>query len=87
MAQDKLDSELVELERRLIDKMENLREETYQEFENLRKEMYEEFTQVRSEIHRLDKRFTIMSLIIIFLIIFLNQNSLELILKILGVPR
>ena len=47
--------------------------------------MYEETKSLREEIHRLDKKFTVLLLVVIFLIIFLNQNSLELILKVLGV--
>ncbi len=53
--------------------------------EELRKDMYEETKSLREEIHRLDKKFTVLLLVVIFLIIFLNQNSLELILKVLGV--
>ncbi len=66
--------EIKELERRLTDKI-----------EELRKDMYEETKSLREEIHRLDKKFTVLLLVVIFLIIFLNQNSLELILKVLGV--
>jgi len=39
--------------------------------------------ELREEIHHLDKKFTVLSLIVIFLIIFLNQNALEFIFRVL----
>ena len=68
--------------------------EIRQEINDLRKEMYQEFKQVREEIHRLDlrissldKKFTILFPIVIFLIVFLNQNTLEFLLKLLGIIK
>ena len=72
----------------------NLRTEMYQEFEKLRKEMYEEFKQVREEIHRVEvslreeiHKLRILMVVVIFLIIFLNQNALEFIFRVLGLIR
>ena len=75
--------EIRELERRLTDKI-----------EQLRKDMHEETKTLREEIHRLDlkisyldKKFTILILIVIFLIIFLNQNALEFLLRLAGLLK
>lgn len=59
----------------------------YGEIEKLRKDMYEENKALREEIYKLDKKFTILLLIIIFLIIFLNQGTMELLLKVLGILK
>ncbi len=75
---------------RLEEKVEFLAREVQeikQDVKELKEDLHRVEVSLREEIHRLDKKFTIMSLIIIFLIIFLNQNSLELILKVLGVLR
>ncbi len=42
---------------------------------------------LREEIYRLDKKFTVLILILIFLTIFLNQNALEFIFQVLGLIR
>ena len=43
--------------------------------------------EVEKEILRIDRKFTIMFVVILFTIIFLNQNALEFIFKLLGVLR
>ena len=43
--------------------------------------------EVEKEILRIDRKFTVMFVVILFTIIFLNQNALEFIFKILGVLR
>ncbi len=68
--------EIRELERRLTDKI-----------EELRKDMHEETKSLREEIHRLDKKFTILILIVIFLIIFLNQGTIEFLLRLAGLLK
>ena len=87
MAETKEDKELWQEVREIRQEVNSLRKEMYQEFENIRKEMYEEFKQLRDEIHRLDKKFTVLILIVIFLIIFLNQNALEFFFKVLGLIK
>lgn len=42
---------------------------------------------IEKEILRLDRKFTIMFLILLFTIIFLNQNALEFMAKILGLIK
>ena len=42
---------------------------------------------IEKEILRLDRKFTIMFIILFFTIIFLNQNALEFIFKVLGLIR
>ena len=65
-----------------------------QEVNGLRKEMYEEFKQVREEIHRVEvslreeiHKLRILMVVVIFLIIFLNQNALEFIFRVSGLIR
>jgi len=43
--------------------------------------------EVEKEISRIDRKFTVMFVVILFTIIFLNQNALEFIFRILGVLR
>jgi len=43
--------------------------------------------EVEKEILRIDRKFTVMFVVILFTIIFLNQNALEFIFKLLGVLR
>ena len=45
------------------------------------------FEQVNTRFERLDKKFTLMFGVLVFLIIFLNQNALEFILKIVGILK
>ncbi|NPA41997.1 MAG: hypothetical protein GXO18_06960 [Aquificae bacterium] len=73
--------------------------ELWQEVSELRKEVKEiredihrldlKIEQVdkslRDELHRLDKKFTVLILIAIFLIVFLNQNALMFILKLMRI--
>jgi len=68
--------ELRDVERRLSDKIEELRKELHQETKSL-----------REELHRLDKKFTILILIVIFLIVFLNQSALEFFFRVLGLLK
>ncbi len=75
---------------RLEEKVEFLTREVQEvkrDVKELREDLYRVEASLRDEIHRLDKKFTVLLLIVIFLIIFLNQSSLELILRVLGVMR
>ena len=45
------------------------------------------FEQVNTRFERLDKKFTLMFGVLAFLIIFLNQNALEFILKVVGILK
>jgi ABC-type Fe3+/spermidine/putrescine transport system ATPase subunit len=44
-------------------------------------------SELREEILRLDRKFTILFIILFFTLILVNQNSLEFLLKILGVIK
>ncbi len=44
-------------------------------------------SELREEILRLDRKFTIMFIILFFTMIFVNQNALEFLLKVLGVIK
>jgi multidrug resistance efflux pump len=44
-------------------------------------------SELREEILRLDRKFTIMFIILFFTLILVNQNALEFLLKVLGVIR
>ena len=58
---------------------------------SLRGEMQSEMAALRGEMNtrfeRLDKKFTLMFGVLVFLIIFLNQSSLEFILKVVGILK
>jgi len=42
---------------------------------------------IENEILRLDRKFTIMFIILLFAVIFVNQNALEFLLKVLGLIK
>ena len=58
---------------------------------SLRGEMQADMASLRGEMNtrfeRLDKKFTLMFGVLVFLIIFLNQNALEFILKVVGILK
>ena len=61
--------------------------EFYGETKTLRQEMETLRQEMKSEILKLDRKFTIMFIILFFTIIFLNQNALEFIAKVLGLIK
>ena len=71
--------------------MASLRGEMQSEMATLRGEMQSEMAALRGEMNtrfeRLDKKFTLMFGVLVFLIIFLNQNALEFILKVVGILK
>jgi hypothetical protein len=42
---------------------------------------------IEKEILRLDRKFTVLFIILLFTLIFVNQNALEFLLKVLGVIK
>ncbi len=56
-------------------------------YERTEKDKAELFGKIDVEITRLDRKFTIMFVILFFTIIFLNQNALEFLAKVLGLLR
>ncbi len=87
MADIKEDKELWQEVREIRQEVNNFRKETYEEFKQVREEIHRVEVSLREEIHRLDRKFTTLILVVIFLIIFLNQNALEFILRVLGLIR
>jgi cell division protein FtsB len=63
--------------------METLR----QEMETLRQEIKTLRQEMKNELLKLDRKFTIMFIILFFTIIFLNQNALEFFVRILGLIK
>ncbi|GAB6065286.1 hypothetical protein JCM9492_03780 [Aquifex pyrophilus] len=80
MAETKEDKELWQEVREIRQEVKELREAIYK----LDVKIEQTDKSIREEIHRLDKKFTVLFLIVIFLIIFLNQNALEFLLRVLG---
>jgi len=75
---------------KLEEKVEHLSREI-QEIKGDVKELKENLHRVeislREELHRLDKKFTILILIVIFLLIFLNQSALEFFFRVIGLLK
>ncbi len=61
----------------------NVRTELKEDIANLRAELKEDIANLRTELVRLDKKFTIYFLVTIFTVIFLNQNALEFLARLL----
>ncbi len=90
-------NEIKNLRAEFTDEIKNIRSEFTDEIKKVReefitKEVFEaKINQIRAEIKteiaRLDKKFTIMFLILLFAIIFLNQNALEFLAKIFGLLK
>lgn len=64
---------------------------TKEDIANLRGELKEDIAvlrgEMRSEIARLEKKFTVQWLITLFVIIFLNQNSIETLARLFGLLK
>jgi hypothetical protein len=55
--------------------------------EAVRKEMLAVRSELREEILRLDRKFTVLFIILFFTLILVNQNAIEFLLKVLGVIK
>ncbi len=71
---------------RLEEKVEFLIREVDEIKKDIR-ELRQESKLLKEEMYKLDKKFTVLTLIIIFLIIFLNQSALKFIFKVLGLLK
>jgi len=58
-----------------------------QEIQTVRQEIQTVRHEVEATLVKLDRKFTIMFLVLLFTIVFLNQNSLEFIAKLLGLIK
>lgn len=67
-----------ELKRELRDEL-----ATKEDIANVRAELKEDIANMRAELARLDKKFTVYFLVTIFTVIFLNQNALEFLARLL----
>jgi len=75
-----LRAEMQAMEQRLEAKIELVRKELDGKIDRVRSELKE-------EILKLDRKFTIMFIILLFAVILVNQNALEFLLKVLGLIR
>jgi molecular chaperone GrpE (heat shock protein) len=76
-----LRAEMQAMEQRLEAKIELVRKELGGEIDKVRTELS---AKIENEILRLDRKFTIMFIILLFAVILVNQNALEFLLKFLG---
>ncbi|EDP75389.1 hypothetical protein [Hydrogenivirga sp. 128-5-R1-1] len=83
----KEEKELWQEVREVRQEVNNFRKETYEEFKQVREEIHRVEVSLREELNRIDKKFTTLMLIVIFLIIFLNQNALEFIFRVFGLVK
>ncbi len=81
MAEVKEDKELWQEVRELRKEVKEIREDIHKL--DLKIEQVDK--SLREEIHHFDKKFTVLFLIVIFLIVFLNQDALVFILKLLRI--
>lgn len=63
------------------------KEEFFGEIKLLRQEMETLRQEIKTDILRLDRKFTIMFIILFFTVIFLNQNALEFLVRVLGLVK
>jgi multidrug resistance efflux pump len=77
-------AEVQAMEQRLEAKIELVRKELSGEIYKVRTELS---AKIENEILRLDRKFTIMFIILFFTLILVNQNALEFLLKVLGLIK
>jgi len=79
-----LKAEMQAMEQRLEAKIELVRKELSGEINKVKTELS---AKIENEILRLDRKFTILFIILFFTLILVNQNALEFLLKVLGLIR
>ncbi len=77
-------AEMQAMEERLEAKIELVRRELSGEIDKVRAEFS---AKIENEILKLDRKFTIMFIILFFTLILVNQNALEFLLKVLGLIK
>jgi multidrug resistance efflux pump len=77
-------AEMQAMEQRLEAKIELVRKELGGEIDKVRTELS---AKIENEILRLDRKFTILFIILLFAVILFNQNALEFLLKFLGLIK
>jgi len=79
-----LKAEMQAMEQRLEAKIELVRKELGGEINKVKTELS---AKIENEILRLDRKFTILFIILFFTLILVNQNALEFLLKVLGLIK
>jgi len=79
-----LKAEMQAMEQRLEAKIELVRKELSGEINKVKTELS---AKIENEILRLDRKFTILFIILFFTLILVNQNALEFLLKVLGLIK
>jgi len=86
-----LRAEMQAMEERLSAKIELVRKELSGEIDKVKTELDGKIDKVRAELReeilRLDRKFTILFIILFFTLILVNQNVLEFLLKVLGLIK
>jgi hypothetical protein len=86
-----LRAEMQAMEQRLEAKIELVRKELGGEIDKVKTELDGKIDKVRAELReeilRLDRKFTILFIILFFTLILFNQNALEFLLKVLGLIK
>ena len=77
-------AEMQAMEQRLEAKIELVRKELSGEIDKVRAEFS---AKIENEILRLDRKFTILFIILFFTLILVNQNAIEFLLKVLGLIK
>jgi multidrug resistance efflux pump len=84
-------TEMQTMEQRLEAKIELVRKELSGEIDKVRAELDSKIDKVRAELReeilRLDRKFTVLFIILFFTLILFNQNALEFLLKVLGLIK
>ena len=85
--EDKMESEIQRLEDKINSEIKRLEEMIKSETSILEEKIETETQKIAKDIIRLEKKTTIMFGMLFFVVIFLNQNALELIIKIIQLVR
>jgi multidrug resistance efflux pump len=84
-------AEMQAMEQRLEAKIELVRRELSGEIDKVKTELDSKIDKVRAELReeilRLDRKFTVLFIILFFTLILFNQNALEFLLKVLGLIK
>jgi len=86
MAQVKEEERIARLEEK-VEHLSHEIQEIKKDVKDLKEDLHRVEISLREELHRLDKKFTILILIVIFLIVFLNQSALEFFFRVIGLLK
>jgi hypothetical protein len=83
----KMESEIKRLEGMIQSEVARLEGTLKTEIVRLEGKMEAELLKISKEILRIDKKFTILFILIFFAVIFINQNAIEFLLKVFNVIK